>query len=225
MDDDQVWSLSELKEHIQDRHGKEHAERAWLSIQSVPQRLDHVAFHLRELSDCTDRVRSAPKREMIRRMFEKDDGLNEIVLHAAAHAIAGAQALHAVTDILGSAVYLSLRKVSQWEGNLMGALKALGEPYSLMQLAKELRSDKGYQYLDAIVNQSKHRNVIHTPFLMPMSSDAPPRFEFENFERNKKFYPATDALLFMSAEHARQHEIIYRFGIILNKMVKETESA
>lgn len=221
MDDDQNWNLDELNANIKERFGKEHAECAWLSIQSVSQRLEHVAYHQRELTACNEQIESEPKHAVIQRMFAKHDAkLNDLILRFSAHAIAGVQALHAVTDILGSAIYLSLNAERQWKGNLRSAIRSINEP-GLSQLVADLQAHADYMYLEAVVNQSKHRNVVRSPFLMPLSSDAPPRFEFEMFDRDNKLYPARDVLLFLVAERTRQHNMVARIGNELNRLVKE----
>lgn len=222
MDDDKSWKPLELEASVRSRFGQEQARRAALSIQSVAQRLEHADYHHRELTLYSEKIESESKRALITRMFaSKDDELNEIVLKFSAHAIAGVQALHAVTDILGSIIHLSLAGEPEWGGNLIAAIRAQERPGDLNTLATELREHDDYRYLNELVNQSKHRNTVRSPFHVSISNGDPPRFKFESFERNGKKFQETDVLRFFGTELERQHDVVVRMGIELNKLAKE----
>ena len=224
MSDDQSWNLSELKGCIKARFGKEHAERASLSIQSVLQRLAHFAFHRDELIKCSEKFEAESRSDSINRIFAKEDGqLNEKTIQFSAHAIAAVQALHAVTDLLGSAIYLSFNNVSQWKGNLKSAIKSSHD--DIKQLVDELQDHSDYSYLNAVVNQSKHRNVVRVPLVVAMSDNSPPRFQFETFKRDAESYSSRDVISFLDAEGARQHDVILRIGIKLNGLANAAISS
>lgn len=219
MDEDKNWNFSELKASIEKRFGKEHAERALLSIQSVAQRFEHVAYHHSKLIIYNEKVESKSKHELIQKMFNREEKeLKEISLKFSAHAIAGSQALHAITDILGSVIYMSLHNCHQWAGSIKQAIKYM--PLNIKNLVVELQDHTDYFYLDAVVNQSKHRNIIRSPFLVPISSNFLPHFEFEMFERNAKVYPARDVVFFLNVERTRQFNIVLRIGKELKIIAK-----
>jgi hypothetical protein len=101
---------------------------------------------------------------------EEGESFAEAVSMTEAHAIAAAQALHSVIDILVDVIYIALR---------LNEMKAIPERYRTLQRVARLvkpineqlsadleavRTSDDFRYLSAYVNTTKHRRLIDHHF-------------------------------------------------------------
>lgn len=137
--------------------------------------------------------------------------------HTGAHVLACLQSLHACADICAHVVYFGLGsnlepkplKESAIDARTVLARIATG-PVS--DALRTLVEGPEFEYLDAVVNRSKHRTVIYTVYSFE-PRDAADVSSWHGvvlwrFERSGKAYPIRRAEAFLESEIDRQREAL-----------------
>ena len=151
---------------------------------------------------------------------EEDEGeaIEEAILIAEAHAIAAAQALHSVTDILANVVYIALQldKVAfiperdRSLSRVAEVMRPTDEEHATR--LERLKSTYEFRYLSAYVNTTKHRRLVSRGFQISVQEARqfglrlhPFRYEFN--QKDVETFPSRwmddflkESLVFISEE-------------------------
>jgi hypothetical protein len=150
-------------------------------LNSVTWKLEIADYHVSEALEAIPRV--LPKDEPDKRTaawamqfalmsgHEEGDAMAIAQRETEAHAIAAAQALHSVPDILAHALYLafrldtlrSMRECDRTVGSIVRALKN-ASILSVGAAVEELITSDIFKYLRVFVNTTKHRSLIDYRF-------------------------------------------------------------
>jgi hypothetical protein len=144
-----------------------------------------------------------------------------------AHVIALLHCMHSMADSLAHVVYYAMgmrfdadRSLKDREiafprvrkGTTDGGLGALMDEFSLHD---------GFKYLAAIVNHSKHRSVVRTPYTVDnLDTESPDHgLNFAAFSYNGQWHSERRVEPFVRDEFARQSRLIIDIGNRLNTLV------
>lgn len=212
------WDLNELRKSVELCFGRAQRNAMSDSLGSMHTRLQHCEFHLCEFIKLEEKaVQGFSSKQLVAEILKFDESrTGEISFEASAHAIAAVQALHSVSDITGCVLALSLREGTEWTGYLREVCNSLGKiSDELAPLVNSLRSHDDYVYLDALVNQTKHRNVVSPYLVADLTGNENNRYAFITFTRKEKIHPPRDVKNFLIGEYNRQAK---QFFEIINKL-------
>jgi hypothetical protein len=150
-------------------------------LNSVTWKLEIAAYHVSEALQAIPGI--LPKNEPDQRTaafamqfammsgHDEGDAMAIAQRETEAHAIAAAQALHSIPDILAHALYLAfrldmirpMRECDRTSGNVVRALKA-ASILSVSAAVEEMLTSEIFKYLRAFVNTTKHRSLIDYRF-------------------------------------------------------------
>ncbi|MBZ2207119.1 hypothetical protein [Massilia soli] len=219
------WDYSGLLGQVERRFNRDQRDVVQASWSSVVNRFAHVKIHLQDLEQCEANViKDRSQIDLMHEIFRfNENRIDEITLRASAFGLAAVQALHSVSDIVGTATALSLG-TAKWTGYLNDVIKKhqVHQPV-LGPLIEELQSHKDYVYLADIVNQSKHQNVVNAKFALDMTGTHPNRYEFLSFVRHSKAgkseHQSREIKSFLAQEAGRQAGIVIRIGQALETLL------
>ncbi len=228
------WNLEQLREDVRFLFGDEQIDRLSSSLNSIVDRQTYARFHFQESKRILGEVLSERdgKSILIDLILGADRNAQQEFAYrrkfAEAHCLAFLQSLHSVSDILAHAIYfalgLNLGKATELPPkrvylHKVVALLPLGEIKTQLQ---ELIGHKDYRYLADIVNHSKHRSVVLTPYAVDATGcDTQPHgLKFAAFKYENQIYPARWADPFMESEYNRQSALVTRVGELLNDLVR-----
>ncbi|HQW21647.1 MAG TPA: hypothetical protein PLI90_13375 [Rhodocyclaceae bacterium] len=228
-----TWNLERLREDVRFLFGDEQRECLSPSLNSIVDRQTYARFHYQESKRILGEVLNDRDDQAI--LFDLIFGADRNAHHefayrrkfAEAHIVAFLQSLHSLSDILAHAIYfalgLNLHKTTRLSPKRVDlhkvrALLPSGEVSIHLQ---ELVDHEDYRYLANIVNHSKHRSVVQTPYSVDATGcDTQPHgLKFAAFVYDDQAYPARWAEPFMESEYNRQSALITRTGVFLNDLV------
>jgi hypothetical protein len=233
-----TWNLEQLREDVTFLFGDEQRERLSPSLNSIVDRQTYARFHYQESKRILGEVLNDRDDQaiLIDLIFGADHNAHHEFANrrkfAEAHVVAFLQSLHSLSDILAHAIYfalgLNLHKATRLPPkrvylHKVQALLPAGEVSVRLQ---ELINHEDYQYLADIVNHSKHRSVIQTPYSVDVTGcDTQPHgLKFAAFVYDDQAYPARWADPFMESEYSRQSALIACIGELLNDLVRSQGS-
>lgn len=205
------WNTTLLRRNVEILHGREAKTQLGLCLESVLSRFAHVAYHIDEFIRLVEKaVDGRPGYELVAELLARpEERLMPIKDHAEAHAIAAVQALHAISDILGTMIVTALQGKLDWSKYLRDVPSAL-IPYEveITRLIEKFLDHDSYRYLDALANQAKHRNIVEASLMVSLDEVAPTRGEFIPFSRKGTNHGPVEIVPFLNAEYSRQTEIV-----------------
>ena len=229
-----TWNLEELREDVSVLFGDDQRECLSPSINSIVHRQTYARFHYQESKQImAEALNGRDERSILIDLIlgADRDAQNEFAYRrkcAEAHCLAFLQSLHSVSDILAHAIYfalgLNLHKATRLPPKRVYLHKvvALLPPGEVSTRLQELIDHEDYRYLADIVNHSKHRSVVQTPYSVDATGcDTQPHgLKFAAFIYDDRAYPARWADPFMEAEYKRQSALVTRIGEHLNDFVR-----
>jgi hypothetical protein len=218
--DDMSWNLEDLRKSVELRFGIAHRRAMAASLESIVTRFQHVEYHIAEFIKFEKAtVEGRNSLELIKEIFRFETRIDEASLKASAHALAAVQALHAISDILGTTIAMSLQNHREWKSYL-GQICSIFpvECSTLAPYIGNLTRHENYHYLEALVNQSKHRNIITAQLQADLTGAEKNRFDFIQFERNGKVYGSREIKIFLEDEYNRQAKAVFDIGNELNRL-------
>ncbi len=231
------WKLKLLLEDISCLYGEKQRDLLSPCLYSIVDREFYVRFHFQEgmkllkefLEDKDD------QSTLIMLILGKDEEeYNEFYLRrkqAEAHMVACMQSMHALSDTLGHVVYFATGQ------NLDAKTYLESKKISISSTRKTLRLDptkaeiedligqlidhSDYRYFADIVNHSKHRRIIGTPFSVSMAegADLPYGLQLKAFDHEDRIYSAKWVEPFLEREYERQVVLVNRIGEKLSHWV------
>lgn len=214
-----------LKYYLRDVRGDDQVDLFRFSLTSLRDRIDYAQYHLDEA-----------KRLMF--PFTSGDGPkpgdgHQIFMSAmtqtAAHVLACLQSLHACADICAHVVYFGLGSnldPNPIKENLVGARTVLKRIAAspIESAFRALVEDPEFEYLDAVVNRSKHRTVIYTGYTFEANNSADAKswhgVVLWRFERLGKSYPVRRAQEYLATELDRQRIALGEIAMTLEEHLR-----
>ncbi|MFT3669646.1 MAG: hypothetical protein QM795_13960 [Pseudoxanthomonas sp.] len=199
----------QLKKYLRDVRGDDQVDLFRFSLTSLRDRIEYAEFHLNEAKRLMLPYTAAdgPKPG------EDHQPFNRAMTQTGAHVLACLQSLHSCADICAHVVYFGLganldpRPIKE---NLVGARTVLARIANgrVSDALRSLVEDPEFEYLDAVVNRSKHRTVIYTGYLFEARDSADASswhgVVLWRFERMGRAYPIRHAEAFLESELNRQ---------------------
>jgi hypothetical protein len=229
-----TWNLEQLREDVTFLFGDEQRECLSPSLNSIVDRQTYARFHYQESKRILGEVLNDRDDQAI--LFDLIFGADRNARHefanrrkfAEAHIVAFLQSLHSLSDILAHAIYFALglnfHKATRLPPKrvYLHKVQALLPPGEVSVRLQELINHEDYRYLADIVNHSKHRSVIQTPYSVDITGcDTQPHgLKFAAFVYDDQAYPARWADPFMESEYNRQSALITSIGELLNDLVR-----
>jgi hypothetical protein len=215
------WNLEELRQSVELRLGTDRRRALSESLESIVDRFQHAEYHISEFEALERQaVEGRLTLDLMVEIFNFDETrLGDISLRASAHALAAVQAIHSVSDIAGVAIVLALTDEKEWRGYLRQVCSRFSTLCSTLKpFVDALRQNNDYIYLEALVNQSKHRNIVKARLNADLSGKQRNCYEFVQFERECVIYPPREIKGFLVDEYNRQAKIIFEIGRELNRI-------
>lgn len=218
---DNTWDLRELRTNVGRLYGEKQELELWDILQSIFSRLRHAKFHIEEFERLEDEVVSGrSSMDIVKEIFRiHETRISEISIKATAHALGAVQALHSLSDILGSAIVLSLNSGVSWKGYFHD-LKLSAPHLSLVPLMGELNGNTSFTYLADLTNRSKHRTIVAPRFQADLTGGERNRYDFVAFEHKGRVYGPRAVKTFLIDEYDRQGLAIFRIGNELNRLTR-----
>lgn len=229
-----TWNLEQLREDVRFLFGDEQRECLSPSLNSIVDRQTYARFHYQESKRILDEVLNGrdDRSVLIDLVFGADRNAQHEFAYrrkfAEAHIVAFLQSLHSLSDILAHAIYfalgLNLHKATRLPPKrvYLHKVRALLPPGEVSTRLQELIDHEDYRYLADIVNHSKHRSVVQTPYSVDATGcdTQPYGLKFAAFVYDDQAYTARWADPFMESEYNRQSALITRIGELLNDLVR-----
>lgn len=233
-----TWNLNQLHEDVARLYGVKQWGLLSPCLYSINDRKFYARFHFQE------------GMKLLKEFLENKDDQSTLIMHilgtdgeqydefylrckqAKAHLVACMQSMHALSDTLGHAIYFATgqnldakTRLKPREISIKTTQKALKlDPTAaeIESLTRQLIEHSDYQYLADVVNHSKHRRVIGTPFSVSTieSADWPYGLKLEAFEHEGRIYPTEWVEPFLEREYKRQAALVIEIGEALNRWVK-----
>lgn len=228
-----AWNLEQLREDVRHLFGDEQRRHLSPSLNSIVHRQIYARFHFQESKRILGELLEGRDNEAVLRDLifgANPDAYYEFAsrrLHAEAHIVALLQSLHSLSDILAHAIYfalgLNLDKATMLSPKrvYLHRVLRLAPPSDMRDLLRALIEHKDYQYLSDIVNHSKHRSIVQTPYSVDTtgSDTLPHGLKLDAFVYDDRAYPALWAHPFLESEYNRQSALITSIGESLNVLV------
>lgn len=199
----------QLKQYLRDVRGDDQVDLFRFSLTSLRDRIDYAKYHFDEAKRLMlpYTTGEGPKPGDDHRPFMT------AMTQTAAHVLACLQSIHACADICAHVVYFGLGSnldPKPIKENFVGARTVLARiPANPVSAAlRSLVEDPEFEYLDAVVNRSKHRTVIYTGYTFEARDSADAQtwhgVVLWRFDRLGKSYPIRRAEEFLATELDRQ---------------------
>jgi hypothetical protein len=188
------WHPKHFLELAQHLYGPEQSPALARCAWSVSWKLEIAQYHITEaltaipksLPEVPDKRRAASELALLDMSgWEEAKPFSKAQLICEAHAIAAAQALHSVTDILSHVVYLGLglegtsKPLSVGERSLYSVLRNLeksGVAPKVTSILRHLSTSDTFRYLRAYVNTTKHVSLVKRAFGISLRDEEPNKY-------------------------------------------------
>jgi hypothetical protein len=233
------WNLEELRNRTAELFGETQKELLSPCLQSVFDRQDfaRIYFHLAKdtLNDYLgdDTEPSDLIKLVLRPKFDGWTDWDECQLKVRAHIISCLSNLHIVSDTLGHVIYYVLglnfepaTKIAEHRISLRSVKKKISESKRcgrINELMNSLLDSDTYEYLNAIVNHSKHRSIVEPFFNLNMRAVKGNAHEIwlREFKYADKDFDRRLAFAYLEKEFDRQSELIIKLGSALNETLEK----
>lgn len=221
------WNMGATRDLVRQVHGDNQLKLASPSINSLHGRLEFAQIHYGDAkallsSKLTD-------RDLMEVLFLDEDG-GELHPRISAYVTAALQSLHAIEDTAAHAVYYSLAlnkapkplSESAVRGESVLELIAKEPAYAgVRDVLADLDHSVEADHLDALVNISKHRNIVRTSINQDYTGQRAERniVLLEAVQYKGKSFPEVTVSDFMSAQFARCNLLIVKLGNELNAVL------
>ena len=198
-----------LKRYLRDLRGDDQVDLFRFSLTSLGDRMSYATYHLEE----SIRLMSPYTSDRGPQPGDDHQPFRTAMTHTSAHTLACLQSLHACADICAHVVYYGLGSnlepspIKDSKVSVRTVLDRIPQNPVTRALASRIETPE-FEYLDAVVNRSKHRSVIYTAYSFePRDSDDDQSWhgvELWEFERHGQCYPTRRSEEFLTAERDRQ---------------------
>ena len=230
------WNISVTLERINRLFGKQQKELARPCLRSVIERREFARYHFHEANDLFVKFAQLHLTDatllevMWSQSEEKRSAFQECIAEVGANVVACIHNMHACTDTLAHAIYLSLgmnldtKPLSESAISSDSVLKLLAseaEFSEVHRLFRHLVGNAQYKHLAALSNHSKHRSIIRPSLSEDWTGTAPEphTLKLPSFVHKQKTYPEVDARAFIRAEFDRSSVLFIETGNALNEVL------
>lgn len=231
------WDIGLTEELVIAVFGTAQWEKARPSVRSMPDRPKFCRYHYHEALDMMNEYIDFKLTGIgLLGVHEDYDDFSYLMLKIRANITAFVQSLHAVADTCSHMLYYSLaldklpKPLKERFIDANNVLKLLeqerdaghSEYDKLCRLFRKITTGDDYQYLSALTNTLKHRNIVRPT----LNEDVTGRREekwilfLESFWYGEVFFEKTNAREFMRKEHDRIQPLTVNIGIELNEVLK-----
>jgi hypothetical protein len=233
------WSLKALKENIYTLYGDEQLKLVSPSLDSIFENQDFVRYHYSELN------------RLVKEHMEGIDGAHDYVdliltneidilnkqydygISYKANIMALVRNLHSINDLLAHTIYFSLGlnliKKTQIKPRCLNLyqvkekLKHIKNATGLISDLEKMMSHEDNQYLNSLVNHSKHRANIAPKLSYELNNSGADiyKFSFQEFEYDDITYEKKLADPFLNSMYDHQSQLIIEIGNKINLLVAE----
>jgi hypothetical protein len=231
------WSILDLKTKVLERYGEEQINLLTPSLESIFENQDFSRFHYSEFQRLIDSHvdgKSSGKDYIGLVLTNSHDVKNEeheFKIACKANIMALVRSLHSISDLLAHTIYYSLglnlntqtkltpRNISLY--NIKEKLEFV-ESYSLLR--KELKvfsTHTDFEYLNGLVNHSKHRSNITSKLTYKLKHTGKNvyQFNFDSFNYGENNFAEQHVDEYINREFNRQSEAIIVIGNLINDFV------
>ena len=203
----------QLKRYLRDLRGDDQVDLFRFSLSSLRDRIDYAQYHVDEAK----RLMSPYTAGDGPRPGDDPQPFKTALTQTAAHVLACLQSLHACADICAHVVYFGVGSnldPKPIKERLVGARTVLARipDHPTSQALRSLVENPEFEYLDAVVNRSKHRTVIYTGYTFEPRDSAEARswhgVVLWRFERLGRAYPIRRSEEFLATELDRQRSVL-----------------
>ncbi len=234
-----IWNRKELENDIEILFGKEQLELLSPCLRTIEERKFYATYHCDEVERLINEElkRIAPDNHKLISLIDDtgEDGEKVLLVYrkARAHIIACLQSLHSLADVLAHVIYFALNMDNdivtrinsrrRYASTVSEKLNTISGANPLKIAFDSLIKDDEFVYLSAVVNCSKHRNLINTWFRINLDLNKEYNaniFEFYAFEFNGKNYNQRRVIEFIKNEYSRIDSFVNEIGIEINNFVR-----
>lgn len=229
------WDLEILKQAVGELYGDDRVSKLTSSLNSIVERQEFSRFYFYESKEALEKVLfdKNDAKSLMKLVFthghENREDFDECIFKAKAHIISFVQNLHSVSDILSHVVYYSLNLTQAKNESqisikqVKGWLKSFVEYGGLGNMIQSLIDHEGFEYLEALVNHSKHRSIVEPFFNINLREQGEnmKEMKFRDFTYREKKHPARLVYDFLESEFDRQSELVVNIGNEINRLVQK----
>ena len=233
----QPWNVEETRNAIAGRFGRDQLELARPCLRSLSDRQFYTRLHYQSAQDILKRYvkRNLRDKELIEVTLGGDaedwQRFNIVVRKIGAHITAGIQSMHAIPDILASAIYYSCaldRTAAPPKGRYVNhdfvktVLQDHQKLSEVLMLFSSVTDGEMFRHLAALSNQSKHYSIVFPSINADMTGTRaePHAIALPGFMKGKKYYPQVLASDFLGTEYGRMSALIVNCGHALNSYLR-----
>jgi len=224
-----AWNVELTRRAIEEVHGRKQLELARPCLRSLSDRQIYARFHYR-------RADSALKRYIREHLNEKEffmvalgldkaewDRFNIVIRKIAADLTACIQSIHAIPDILASAVYYSLAldgamlpSKHQFINHtfVTSSVAKLGELKDVELALRSAIEGESYRHLSALANQAKHYSVVFPALSSDLTGERAAQYmlAFPSFTVRGKSFPQVFAREFLPKVYEQLSKAVVNTG-------------
>jgi len=205
------WDLIALRDEVKRSHGEDMARKTYQCIQSLAIRQDYMKYHYWEAKRLLSDTLSTTDSLTIAAEYifgvtpEKYYAFHQKRMQAEANLLALLQCVHASYDHLGHVLYFALnfdanpnQRTDEHRISIHHVSSKLPAG-PLKGAVNSLIADKTMKHVAALVNKSKHRNIVHTPVAVDCTDDKQPHgLRFTRFQYKGELYKDEWAIPFVN---------------------------
>lgn len=223
------WNLVELRDAVAQSHGRDAANKVWRSAQSIVKRQEYMKYHYSEVERLVgSELANADSNDILLNFILGDTPEYHEFHHRRAHAeanlLAFLQCVHATEDTLAHVIYFA-KNFNRLDADKISisSVRQLLPSGSLLDEVKAMHDDSDLRHVAALVNTSKHRNVVSAQLSVSFVEDELPHgLKFEAFEHRGKPYPQRWAVPFAKSSFDAIQTHMLRIGAALNQDLTAT---
>lgn len=230
------WDTEATRHAIERVHGRSQLQLARPCIRSLSDRQFYARFHFHRADQTLQRyvrthLNSQDFFAITLGADEKEwNRFNVVIRKLGADLVACVQSLHAIPDILASAVYYSLNLNAQFQPtpgrfvNHAFVVECLKGNATLSNVRKHLRaatSGTQAKHLAALVNQSKHYSIVFPALTGDLTGKRERQYmlAFPQFTSGPKTYPQVLVAEFLPPVHEQLSKSVVLAGNALNEVL------
>lgn len=226
------WNLVAMRDAVRCAHGQDVASKAFECAQSLTIRQDYIYYHYWEVKRLLDDDLNNADSITVARDYilgassDKYDEFHWKRTRAEANLIALLQSVHASYDHLGHVIYFALN----FDGDPLTrididkisihSVRRMLSACRLKEAVNAMLSDKTMKHVAALVNTSKHRNIVRAQISVSFIPDTQPHgLKFKAFEYGNTQYPERWAMPFVRSAYDAFQNHMRQVGISLHEQL------
>lgn len=231
------WDADATRRAIERAYGREQLELARPCIRSLSDRQFYSQFHYQRAEQTLKRyVRVHLKsKDFISISLGADpqewDRFNIVIRKLGADLTACIQSLHALPDVLASAVYYSLQLNNRFtpprgryvnHAFVMECLDKVPELAAIKAQLKEAVQVQGFKHLAALANQSKHYSIVFPALNADLTGTRKRQYMlvFPEFKSSRGSFPQALVTDFLPPLHEQLSKSVVQLGHALNTVLQ-----